>query len=1156
MGDFIIELCPPRPGRDMDILQRHVLPLLQGPQAHPLRPGFAYVTPTRRKADAVRRSLMRLTGHSLFDAPVTTLTAFFERLLHAGGRRAVLLPDIARLAVIERSLKSRRNKLTFLTRTTAYPGMVHKLAALFAEFKQNGIFTAGELEKRFARREIPADKARDLVLLFEDYIDRLANGAGDAPLCDAEDALRLVRADLRDGGLPALMPHVQLLILDGFYDFNPLQRSVLKRLLATAPNVLAAMDMEDPARTPAARYRSLFRLAQRNLGFYKSCGRSFTVQRLRVEEQATPAEEIAARLFQSGVAQSGDKISPGEQVLLLHPPDAVTGVVEIARRIKQLSARGGALSRMAVVFPALENYVPLIRDLFSRHGIPYEISAGRPLASSPVTAAVLDMLEAASGNYSRPVVVRFLGSPFIDARPHGDARAPDAHVMDVLAREARISGGRGPGDWLAALKRNAAARRDMLEKLDPDDRECMVQQRALRDMDDAAALLRHVFDMLDPLRADAEVSPGEFTDMIERLIRGFGMRRLVGQGADRDVSLAGARRNAGALEAVEQVLSELRIGLELTAAGDTYPVRELMDMLRTALLNAQYFPAPRARGGVQVMGLLETRGLDFDTIFLGGLTDEHIPKKDVLDFCLSARERNIAGIESIRADISEDRYLFYRLFRVAEKQLILSCPLKEGERDVVPSMFLDELNKHMDAADVELKCGDHSRLYSEADALTRFGELAQRAPEDVGQQDFAFAAALPHERLLHAAHCIDVEHKRAAAHEPTIFHGRINGPWHLNVLRGMFAPPRHTIGVTVLEQYARCPFRFFISHILGAAPLAEVEEELTSPERGILVHGILEAFYRGRFVPGEDRIEHVTRDNLAHAEQQILRLARSRLGEFEYEGVFWDSFRDSLLSGLQGYETSSPNRANGLLKNFLLAEADDPDWCKPRFVESSFSPGYEDGPDARGTSLRGPALRVNLNGADIFIKGKIDRIDVSQGDKKRFMVIDYKSYRGKPRSSGDLVKGIKQGRDYQLPLYLLMAQGALGAEYEPIGAALYSVHNVGVLSGKSAHFVNADYRDKTGTGQNAVRIIGKKGYLDSERFYEFLNVQLMENVEEVLRAMTGGMFHFDITGSNREQCRFCEANRICRLDKRVVEHMRKRAEAGDAKAFLPSAGDA
>lgn len=1143
MSRFEILTAPPGAGATGHILREHVLSRMAG---EGLARDFAYLAPTRRKVERVRREIMELSGGGLFGPCVLTLDEFFKLLFERAGAPGAVISDIARLAVLESVIRDNAPSLRHLAAAAHYPGTVRKLGALFAEFKQNLIFSKSALEQRFAdaRGAIPGKKIHDLLLLFDAYNARLRAG-GDV-LLDTEDMFAHALRRLESHGADALPSGLRLIVLDGFYDFNPLQRAVLAAAVRAVPDAVARLEIEPPAPGLGWRHRRIFWLAQHTLGFYRSLRGRGAMQRPAPEAAPAPApiamRQLAGRLFLKGAFRN-DKIDAGGAVLVLAPRDRAAEAHEIARRIKRLQSP--RLSRTAVVFPALDAYAPLIREIFPEYGIPFEISAGRALAGSPVCVALLDAIEAAAENFPRTAVFRFLSSPFTDVAGLC-ADAPHAHEIDAVAREAGIAGGGGPAPWRDALERLAGTQEYVAQKHAegaPERAACEDKAQLARR---AAACLDAVFGALEPLRGGNKLTPADFAAAVRALIGGFGIRERAAHYDPAVHTAADARAGIRALAAFENVLDDVRAGLELTAGAHAHalPAEDLADMFRAALSGAVFHDAPRARGGVQVMGILETRGLDFDHVFLGGMLDDHFPKKQNVDFFLTASEREQLGIASIRTDISEDRFLFYRLF-LTTKNLVITYPAQDSGRDTVRSMFIDELDRHIEIGDpreAPLFSRDNQTLYSPADCLARLGEhLRSATPDAAPPVRFREGVA------RRAARAAGMERDRRANTALSPFQGVIADPWHLERVRALFAPPRNTAGATLLENYARCPFRFFMSAILNAAPLEEVDEDISARDRGTLIHEILEAFYAARFDEAAGRIAPVPASPDTDAETQLLEIAKIKLEKYSGGGVFREAFRDSLLRGLHGYG-AAPGPP-GILKNFLYYEANDKDWFKPRYLEAAFRAKFDE-TLIGNTSITAPPLDVTLSRGGVFrISGKIDRIDLDAAGG-RFFIVDYKTGTGAPRTPSDLFQGINTGRDFQLPLYLLMAARALGPGVEPVGAALYSVNPLRDRFGKKAFFANADYRDKSASGKNALNTRAVKGFLPADVFHDALENRFPENMRYALDCIMNGYFHVDVGGADR-QCGWCESRRVCRLDERHATRVRERAALEPIPAYLP-----
>ena len=199
-----------------------------------------------------------------------------------------------------------------------------------------------------------------------------------------------------------------------------------------------------------------------------------------------------------------------------------------------------------------------------------------------------------------------------------------------------------------------------------------------------------------------------------------------------------------------------------------------------------------------------------------------------------------------------------------------------------------------------------------------------------------------------------------------------------------------------LETFARCPFRFFLGHLIKVEPAEKPEDMLvlTPDRRGRLVHAVLEKYLRLR-MDGPDDGEPAERDAKM---RQALAEVKSHWEAEELIGhpAMWELEYGVLERDLMGFVDVERE----IEERLSLTPAD---------AEMSF--GYEG---------KETPVKVGLaDGAEISFRGYIDRVD--RDADGMVYVFDYKT--GKPDSykavAGDIVDG---GRHLQLALY---AQAAL-----------------------------------------------------------------------------------------------------------------------------------
>ena len=232
---------------------------------------------------------------------------------------------------------------------------------------------------------------------------------------------------------------------------------------------------------------------------------------------------------------------------------------------------------------------------------------------------------------------------------------------------------------------------------------------------------------------------------------------------------------------------------------------------------------------------------------------------------------------------------------------------------------------------------------------------------------------------------------------------------------------REVFSPTRLQTWATCPFRYFLSNVLGIAAPEQPEElaTISALERGSLLHKILERFIltaqQQNAIPSPD--QPWTDDQ----RRQLFTIAEEEFQHAEQRGVtgkplLWEMVRDEMVSDLARFlrEDDKQRKKHGV---------------SPHAVECDF--GFPCGADS------GPVDAVEWSSprtGTLRFRGKIDRIDLSpSGDTA--LVLDYKS--GHTRNYSNMDKDPVQGGKFlQLPVYGLAAPSAAGRRNQHKGRLL------------------------------------------------------------------------------------------------------------------------
>jgi RecB family exonuclease len=253
----------------------------------------------------------------------------------------------------------------------------------------------------------------------------------------------------------------------------------------------------------------------------------------------------------------------------------------------------------------------------------------------------------------------------------------------------------------------------------------------------------------------------------------------------------------------------------------------------------------------------------------------------------------------------------------------------------------------------------------------------------------------------HFARAVVAERLRWEQRSFTRYDGLIQDAELLALLRRN-SPLLSPISPSRIEDYARCPFHFYMHNLLGLEELEEPELLARSDPaaKGKLVHAILADFLQKMKKRGRLPLT-------ANHTKYLLAIARKYLREFEESGMAgpgltWQVEREQLLK---------------FFHQFMEREIE---WqheqgYRPDQFELPF--GRHDAPEG----LSNESAKFDLgNGQVLQFRGIIDRVDISK-DGKQLYVIDYKG-RQLPNPGKE---GFGLGTVVQLPIYLLGAQTAL-----------------------------------------------------------------------------------------------------------------------------------
>jgi len=1089
---------------------------------------FIILVPTNRWLRHLRAHFLCHSQRStLPQLALFNLQGFIHHLAPLTETHTQLIDDSLQELIIDNLVNTPEFQRIFAPENAhaPFPDLVRQLCALLNELRDE-VYTPDDFEQRCRAftRTIPP-KLQGLISAFHAYHRFLDQHQ----LADEPRLAQLVDDSLTPEAFSILFPHADTLYIIGFDIFSKQTLRLIKNLSRCISSIQILLDYQ-PHRPRLfkhldASFSQLTALSSSHSFMDWQTDANFSASNI-----PAPARALKQQ-FYAHLDPLDPKIPARDFITIMPARTRHHEVERIAQWIKQkaMSTTNSPstplpLHSICLCFPRLDKYLPLIRDCFASYGIPANISFGYAAAQAPVVNAILTLLELVNTNYHRKQLLRVLNSPYflISYEPEPGKRDPiPLDLVNALSIKLLVIDGKN--NWLDGIDRERRKTELHLERLrtgtiendetfDPTHAD---QLRAyITNLKVVHTALQSFFALLEPLESPKTLS--EFRTILCDLINRFHIQeRLLFP--DNALPIELAQHDLNALNAFVAALDDI-VRLAPLVDDKAFTLDEFINLLRLTLYRKRYYLPQDETAGVQVLGKLEPRGLEFDYMIIGGLVEGEFPAPGPSPIFLSPELRKHLGLQPKTTALSEDRFLFFHYLGLARKQILLTYSETDGDELLLPSSILDEVGRCADVSRLKDEPTAKQPICSNASMQQMLGTslIEPAQPEQLNEiaQLVRVLSRSPdwHELLSQLFHALRITDLRTRAPELTEFEGMITEPALRDRLARRFAT--HLFSVSQLELYGQCPFAFFCERVLRIQLPEELEEEITPLERGSLIHTILYRFYtewRAR-----DPSLSLTDANFDTIKQHLIRIATHELRKYPYRSLFWQLDQEALIG--------SPHSGGrkGLLVTFLEQERIDAQGKPHRFTPAFFEVSFGTTPSAEGLSdPLSSAIPYVIKSKDglIQIRGRVDRVDILND---QFLVVDYKSGKTLPT-----IDHLKRGLSLQLPIYISAIEERLqkkhGKPYISAGACYYITHDEADCR-KIPFLLRKSAKPDVLPAKSRIR----KGIVENEEFTANLEIA-HQFVRHYVSCIRQGFFHPTLV-DHQTGCQYCDYASICRVD--------------------------
>jgi ATP-dependent helicase/nuclease subunit B len=882
-----------------------------------------------------------------------------------------ILSEEGRVMVLRSILSKIEPSLKAYGRSVKYVGFSLQLSQLLHELKSFGI-TPNKLKKGGQNPRLPIvlrNKLEDLALILENYQQWL----NEHKLFDTSKLLEVaievlsINRNIEIGGL----------WLDGFATLSELQIELLAKLLPKCHRATLAFCVDADSYQTNKWFSKGFTVGT----FFSKCknkieaedGCEVEVEILKPLQNRFNKQPELARLEKgwgdfSPVQQQQlvDNFLKNESewwnnggVRVVSCSNPLAEIVFAARTIREYARRGGRYREIAVLMRNLDDYNDLIRRIFCNYEIPFFIDRRESVSHHPVAELIRYAL--------RLVAYNWRSEDLFGALKLGFAPASDFEI-DWLENEAIANGWSGKF-WQLPLQLDSTQSDEEIRRLDE------LLNRVVEPLVKFEKILIGNADGEKPKPAAKHI-----VNAIKTLFVDWNVEKRLDEWRDELIESKFRSYLPPAMhQTVIEELDNLLSNFELAFGDENRELAEWIQIIESGLSGLTVGVIPPSLDQVLIGAIDRSRNPELKLVIVIGLNEGVFPKTPSFSPILNETERAILADENIYNGLSPQMllalewYYGYIACTRPSKYLILTYPTSDWYGNCLnPSPFITHIQRLFPGLQTEYFFGVPNWIYAE--------------------HPYELSGVIASGRLSALA-------KYLPSIEPLIT--QYSQRWNkedsqvvpVYIVELLFGDSIKT-SVSALEDYANCPFKFFVRYVLRAEE--RIVYEVDPRHIGTFQHLVLERFHKSV-------IEEKRQWRDLSPEE-----AAERIGDIAEKTI--QEYNNKLFLA----NPSNLFQARVLaqrLKDFIKVNVE---WLNrsykfdPTLVEVGF--GYED------SNL--PPITIKIDDRrQILICGRIDRIDVYSGaaDVLPCVVVDYKSG---AKNIDPLL--LASGVQLQLPLYLIL----------------------------------------------------------------------------------------------------------------------------------------
>jgi len=923
---------------------------------------------------APKQATFQLERQLLADAEISGYTRLqilsFERLARFVLEKCSIAPpqllsDEGRVMVLRALLLRHGGRLKLFGRSARRPGFAQQLNQLLGELQQHQ-FTPARLRALSEREGLPAElrgKLHDLALVQETYTDwltayelqdsnclldittaRLLECSDTSPLSTTRHVVSSQSADSS--------AHSRLIFdalwLDGFAEMTPQELDLLAAVLPFCERATLAFCIDESG-TAETSWLSIWSSVGKTLQQCRK--RTESLPDCKIETEHLKRDSNKTRFARNSILQTlearwqscADETSAPHSIRLAVCANPEAEAAFAAREILKFVRAGNRFRDCAILVRNLEYYHKPLARVFRRYGIPFFLDRRESVAHHPLAELTRSAL--------RTVAFDWRHDDWFAALKSGFAPVEEAEI-DRLENAALEFGWRGE-KW-----------RDLL----PDEFSERLRKKILPP-----------FESFSVRIANTSFKPNgeQLADALRELWDDLKIERTLERWTSTEENSAIRNPQSAIHQTVWDQTNAWLDNLALAFPHESLPLRDWLQILEAGLASLTVGVIPPVLDEVLIGAVDRARNPDLKLTLVLGVNESVFPAAPAAPAILTDADRDeleqsgAALGPDLRERLSRERFLGYIACTRASEKLIVSFSRHDADgRALNPSPFVAHLQRLFPKLEVEefqneIELAEAEHPSELVTPLVTICSSGRECAHPKSQGRLTPAAAGNWSELLEIPAMRSLSENLQQMREPDPAESLSPA-----LAEKLFGRTLQT-SVSRLEEFAQCPFKFFVRSGLRAGERKIFE--LDARERGSFQHEALKIFHED--LAGENKR---WRDITPPEARERIRVVA---------GGLMDNFRGGLMRDTAQTRFEARAMAESL-QDFIEVIVT---WMRGQY---EFDPAAAE-LDFGGRNSNAPAWEMDLgSGRKLALQGRIDRVDLwrePDGNTALAVVVDYKS---------------------------------------------------------------------------------------------------------------------------------------------------------------------